>query len=221
ESVASLASARESMERLYRSPASRAQPVARSMRQQIMVGYSASATDAGYFAAAWALYVALIAPAVQADADGRSVAVLHGRGGTISRGGGPTHPAILAQPRGTVRGRLKLTEQGEVIASKYGSVPSAVYNLERLVSATLEATIAHPMEQRRLRPGWLRAMARLADVSRRHYRALVYELREFPAFFRAITPIEEIAGLAIGSRPARREEGGGIEALRAIPWSFA
>src|SRR5690606_4181913 len=135
ESVTSLAGARESMERLYRSPAYRAQLAARGMRQQIMVGYSDSAKDGGYFAAAWALYVAQIALAVQADAHGVSVEFFHGRGGTISRGGGPTHRAILAQPRGTVRGRLKLTEQGEVIASKYGTVPSAVYNLERLVSA--------------------------------------------------------------------------------------
>jgi phosphoenolpyruvate carboxylase len=120
-----------------------------------------------------------------------------------------------------VRGRLKLTEQGEVIASKYGTVPSAVHHLERLVSATLEATLAHPMADRKLRPSWLRAMGRLADDSRRHYRALVYETPAFPAFFRAVTPIDEISGLAIGSRPARRVEGGGIEALRAIPWNFA
>jgi phosphoenolpyruvate carboxylase len=219
--VGSLARARESMERLYRSPAYQAQLRARGMRQQIMVGYSDSAKDGGYFAAAWALYVAQIGLAVQADAHGVSVEFFHGRGGTISRGGGPTHRAILAQPRGTVRGRLKLTEQGEVIGSKYGSVASAVHHLELLVSATLEATLAHPMTERRVRPSWLRAMARLADVSRRSYHALVYETPGFPAFFRAVTPIEEISGLAIGSRPARRADSGRIEDLRAIPWSFA
>jgi len=221
ESVASLSAARESMERLYRSPAYRAQLEARGMRQQIMVGYSDSAKDGGYFAAAWALHVAQLGLAAQADAHGVSVEFFHGRGGTISRGGGPTHRAILAQPRGTVRGRLKLTEQGEVIASKYGTVPSAVHHLERLVSATLEATLVHPMAERRLRPGWLRAMARLAEDSRRQYHALVYGTPAFPAFFRAVTPIEEISGLAIGSRPARRGDGGRIEDLRAIPWSFA
>jgi phosphoenolpyruvate carboxylase len=221
ESVASLTAAHESMERLYRSPAYQAQLHARGMRQQIMVGYSDSAKDGGYFAAAWALYVAQLALALQADAHGVTVEFFHGRGGTISRGGGPTHRAILAQPRGTVQGRLKLTEQGEVIASKYGTVASAVYHLERLVSATVEATLAHPMSGRRLRPSWLRAMARLAEASRRSYHDLVYETPEFPAFFRAVTPIEEIAGLAIGSRPARRAEGGRIEDLRAIPWSFA
>jgi phosphoenolpyruvate carboxylase len=221
ESVASLAGACESMERLYRSPAYREQLRARGMRQQIMVGYSDSAKDGGYFAAAWALYVAQLGLSLQADAHGVSVEFFHGRGGTISRGGGPTHRAILAQPRGTVRGRLKLTEQGEVIASKYGSVPSAVHHLERLVSATLEATLAHPMAGRTLRPSWLRAMARLAEDSRRHYHVLVYETPAFPAFFRAVTPIDEISGLAIGSRPARRAGGGRIEDLRAIPWSFA
>jgi len=221
ESVAALSGARESMERLYRSPAYQEQLRARGMRQQIMVGYSDSAKDGGYFAAAWALYVAQLGLAVQADAHGVSVEFFHGRGGTISRGGGPTHRAILAQPRGTVRGRLKLTEQGEVIGSKYGTVPSAVHHLERLVSATLEATLAHPMAERRLRASWLRAMARLAEGSRRHYHALVYATPAFPAFFRAVTPIEEIAGLAIGSRPARRADSGRIEDLRAIPWSFA
>jgi phosphoenolpyruvate carboxylase len=100
-------------------------------------------------------------------------------------------------------------------------VPSAVHHLERLVSATLEATLAHPMAERRLRPSWLRAMARLAEGSRRHYHALVYAMPGFPAFFRAVTPIDEIAGLAIGSRPARRADSGRIEDLRAIPWSFA
>jgi phosphoenolpyruvate carboxylase len=221
ESVGSLAAARESMERLYRSPAYAEQLRARGMRQQIMLGYSDSTKDGGYFAACWSLYVAQLGLAAQADAHGVSVEFFHGRGGTISRGGGPTHRAILAQPRGTVRGRLKLTEQGEVIASKYGTVPSAVHHLERLVSATLEATLAHPMADRRLRTSWLRAMARLAGDSQRQYHALVYGTPAFPAFFRAVTPIEEIAGLAIGSRPAKRVDSGRIEDLRAIPWSFA
>jgi phosphoenolpyruvate carboxylase len=221
ESVSSLESARASMERLYRSPAYGAQLRARGMRQQIMLGYSDSTKDGGYFAACWALYLAQVALSVQADAHGVSLEFFHGRGGTISRGGGPTHRAILAQPRGTVRGRLKLTEQGEVIASKYGAVPSAVHHLERLVSATLEATLVHPMAERRLRPGWLRAMGRLAATSQRAYHALVRETPSFPDFFQAVTPIEEIAGLQIGSRPARRVAGGRIEDLRAIPWSFA
>ena len=221
ESVPSLAAARESMERLYGSPAYQQQLHARGMHQRIMLGYSDSTKDGGYFAACWALYVAQLGLAVQADAHHVSVEFFHGRGGTISRGGGPTHRAILAQPRGTVRGRIKLTEQGEVISSKYGSVHAAVHHLERLVSATLEATLVHPMADRKLRPSWLRAMARLATEARRHYHALVYQTPAFPAFFRAVTPIEEISGLTIGSRPAKRTDSGRIEDLRAIPWSFA
>jgi phosphoenolpyruvate carboxylase len=166
------------------------------------------------------LQLAQIALAKQADERGIALEFFHGRGGTISRGGGPTHRAILAQPVGTVRGRIKITEQGEVIASKYGSVPSAVHHLERLVSATLEASVAHPLQRRKRRPSWLAEMTELADSSRRAYRALVYESPEFPAFFEAVTPVEEIAQLRIGSRPARRG-GGGIGELRAIPWNFA
>ncbi|RIL07670.1 MAG: phosphoenolpyruvate carboxylase [Proteobacteria bacterium] len=221
ESVDSLAGAHESMERLYESKAYQAQLAARGMRQQIMLGYSDSTKDGGYFAASWALQLAQTALARQADAHGVTLEFFHGRGGTISRGGGPTHRAILAQPVGTLRGHIKITEQGEVIASKYGSVPSAVHHLERLVSAALEATVAHPMKGRPARPAWTAEMGRLADDSRRAYRALVYETPEFVAFFQTVTPIEEIAQLRIGSRPTRRAGGRGIGELRAIPWNFA
>jgi phosphoenolpyruvate carboxylase len=221
ESVSSLEGARDAMERLYASRAYRAQLAARGLRQQIMLGYSDSTKDGGYFAATFALQLAQTALARQADAHGVELEFFHGRGGTISRGGGPTHRAILAQPVGTVRGRIKITEQGEVIASKYGTVASAVHHLERLVSATLEATVAHPMKGRVVRPLWLATMQELAQSSRRAYRALVYETPEFPAFFQAVTPVEEIAQLRIGSRPARRMAGGGIAELRAIPWNFA
>jgi phosphoenolpyruvate carboxylase len=221
ESMASIAAARESMERLYRSPAYREQLRARGHRQQIMLGYSDSTKDGGYFAACFALQVAQVALAEQADAHGIELEFFHGRGGTISRGGGPTHRAILAQPAGTVRGRLKITEQGEVISSKYGTVASAVHHLERLVSASLEASLARPTAARRPRPGWLRAMALLAEESRRAYQQLVYGTPGFPAFFETVTPTEEIAGLRIGSRPPRRSPGSGVEDLRAIPWNFA
>ncbi len=220
ESVDSLAGARESMARLYASRAYREQLRARGRRQQIMLGYSDSTKDGGYFAAAFGLQLAQIALAQQADAEGIALEFFHGRGGTISRGGGPAHGAILAQPVGTVRGRIKITEQGEVIASKYGSVPSAVHHLERLVSATLEASVAHPLQGRKRPQRWIDEMNELSDVSRRAYRALVYESPEFLAFFEAVTPVEEIAQLRIGSRPARRGAGG-IGELRAIPWNFA
>jgi phosphoenolpyruvate carboxylase len=221
ESVDSLAGARDSMERLYASRAYRGQLRARGMRQQVMLGYSDSTKDGGYFAASFALQQAQLALAEQADRHGVALEFFHGRGGTISRGGGPTHRAILAQPVGTVRGRIKITEQGEVIASKYGTVPSAVHHLERLLSATLEASIAHPLRGKPVSPAWEREMAELALASRRAYRALVYETPRFAELFQAVTPIEEIAQLRIGSRPARRAAGSGIAELRAIPWNFA
>lgn len=221
ETVEALAGAADVMERLYNSPAYQEQLRARGRRQQIMLGYSDSTKDGGYFAANFALWRAQVALTAQADRNGIEVEFFHGRGGTISRGGGPTHRAILAQPVGTVRGRIKITEQGEVIASKYGSVPSAVHHLESLVTATLEATVAHPLQNRSAKPGWVEAMTALAEESRRAYRALVYDTPGFVELFHAVTPIEEIAQLRIGSRPSRRVGGGSIDELRAIPWNFA
>jgi phosphoenolpyruvate carboxylase len=221
ETVGALAGAADVMERLYDSPAYQEQLRARGRRQQIMLGYSDSTKDGGYFAANFALWRAQVALTAQSDRNGVEVEFFHGRGGTISRGGGPTHRAILAQPVGTVRGRIKITEQGEVIASKYGSVPSAVHHLERLVTATLEATVAHPLQNRSAKPGWIETMTALSEESRRAYRALVYDTPGFVEIFHAVTPIEEIAQLRIGSRPSRRVGGGSIDELRAIPWNFA
>jgi phosphoenolpyruvate carboxylase len=223
ETLAALRAAPDTMERLYRSPAYRAQLVARGMHQQIMLGYSDSVKDAGYLAACWALQVAQRELAAQAERHGVRLELFHGRGGTIGRGGGRTHRAILAQPFGTVRGRLKLTEQGEVIGHRYGNVDAAVHHLEELVAATLEASLPQGM-----RPGHdvvserhLRAMDAFAEASRRAYRELVYETPGFVDFYQAATPLEEIAGLRIGSRPARRRATRRIEELRAIPWNFA
>jgi phosphoenolpyruvate carboxylase len=223
ETLASLRAAPDTMERLYRSPAYRAQLKARGMHQQIMLGYSDSVKDAGYLAACWALQVAQRELTVQAERHGVRLELFHGRGGTIGRGGGPTHRAILAQPFGTVRGRLKLTEQGEVIGHRYGSVDTAVYHLEELVAAALEASLPGGT-----RPGsdevperYVRAMDALADASRRAYRELVYETPGFVDFFQAATPLEEVTELRIGSRPARRRATRRVEELRAIPWNFA
>jgi len=223
ETLSSLRAAADTMERLYRSPAYRAQLRARGMRQQIMLGYSDSVKDAGYLAACWALQVAQRDLAVQAERHGVRLELFHGRGGTIGRGGGRTHRAILAQPFGSVRGRLKLTEQGEVIGHRYGSVDAAVHHLEELVAAVLEASLPAGT-----RPGsdevperYVRAMDAMAESSRRAYRELVYETPGFVDFFRAATPLEEVAGLRIGSRPARRRATQRIEELRAIPWNFA
>lgn len=223
ETLATLRASAETMERLYRSPAYRAQLRARGMHQQVMLGYSDSVKDGGYLAACWALYEAQRQLAAQAERHGVRLELFHGRGGTIGRGGGRTHRAILAQPFGTVRGRLKLTEQGEVIAHRYGNVDAAVHHLEELVAATLEASLPEGM-----RPGSdvvpersLRAMDAIAEASCRAYRELVYETDGFVDFYQAATPLEEIVGLRIGSRPARRRATRRIEELRAIPWNFA
>jgi len=223
ESIESLAGAPVSMDRLYRSEAYRRQLAARGMRQQIMIGYSDSMKDGGFLAAAAALEKVQRELAAQARAEGVRLEFFHGRGGTIARGGGPTHRAILAQPTGTVNGRIKLTEQGEVIASKYGTRSAAAYHLELLLAATLEATLAPGIPGRAKEPSetWREALAALAEGSRRAYRALVYETEGFVDAFYGMTPIEEISALNLGSRPARRSDTRAIRNLRAIPWTFS
>lgn len=223
ESIESLRGAAASMDRLYRSEAYRRQLEARGMRQQIMLGYSDSMKDGGYLAACAALERVQRELAVQADLEGVRLEFFHGRGGTIARGGGPTHRAILAQPSGTVRGRIKLTEQGEVIASKYGTRASAAYHLELILAATLEATLSNAIPGRGKEPpaAWREALEAVAEGSRQAYRALVYETEGFVDAFYAMTPIEEISTLNIGSRPAKRTTTREIKTLRAIPWTFS
>jgi phosphoenolpyruvate carboxylase len=223
ESIESLRGARVSMDRLYRSPAYRQQLEARGMRQQVMIGYSDSMKDGGYLAACTALEQVQRELAEQARTEGVRLEFFHGRGGTIARGGGPTHRAILAQPPGTVDGRIKLTEQGEVISSKYGNELSAVYHLERLLAATLEASLSEQIPGRAKEPSaaWRKTLTSLADGSREAYRALVYETDGFVDAFYAMTPIEEISELNLGSRPAKRTATRAIENLRAIPWTFS
>jgi phosphoenolpyruvate carboxylase len=222
ESIESLRGAAVSMDRLYRSPAYRRQLEARGMRQQIMLGYSDSMKDGGYLAACTVLESAQRELARQAEAEGVTLEFFHGRGGTIARGGGPSHRAILAQPDGTVNGRIKLTEQGEVIASKYGTLGSATYHLELLLAATLEASIVGREGGSKEPPAaWRETLATLAEASTEAYRALVYETEGFVDVFYAMTPIEEISGLNIGSRPAKRTATREIGNLRAIPWTFS
>jgi len=188
--------------------------------REVMVGYSDSAKDAGYLAAQWEIRSALVALADVARARGVELTVFHGRGGSAGRGGGPTHAAILAQPQGVPPGRLKVTEQGETIAFKYGLPGLAYRNLEAALAATLlasEPALAgvEPPE------GGEELVAALAARSYAVYRGLV-EDDGFVDFFRAFTPVDELALLHIGSRPARRPEGAGyLTSLRAIPWVFA
>jgi len=181
--------------------------------REVMVGYSDSAKDAGYLAAQWEIRTAIVALADVARRRGVELTIFHGRGGSAGRGGGPTHEAILAQPQGNPPGRLKITEQGETIAFKYGLAGLARANLESALSATLVA--AFPSG------GHDYSIASLAEASRSAFRELVDDPRFVP-FFRAFTPVDELALLTIGSRPARRPEGDDyLGSLRAIPWVFA
>jgi phosphoenolpyruvate carboxylase len=191
--------------------------------QDIMLGYSDSNKDGGIFTSNWELYRAEIA-LVQlfdqlANSHNIQLRMFHGRGGTVGRGGGPSYQAILAQPPGTVRGQIRLTEQGEVIGSKYANPEIGRRNLETLVAATLEATLLQPTKT--APKTFLVAAEALSVSSMAAYRALVYETPGFTEYFFGSTPIREIAELNIGSRPASRKASLRIEDLRAIPWSFS
>jgi phosphoenolpyruvate carboxylase len=196
--------------------------------QDVMLGYSDSNKDGGAFTSNWELYraevalVDLFAELAQDLGDGQlpvKLRLFHGRGGTVGRGGGPSYQAILAQPPGTVNGQIRLTEQGEVIASKYAHPDIGRRNLETLVAATLEATLLHPTKS--APKSFLDAAALISDASFKAYRKLVYDTPGFTDYFFAATPIREIAELNIGSRPASRKATRAIEDLRAIPWSFS
>ena len=191
--------------------------------QDIMLGYSDSNKDGGIFTSNWELYraeIALVEVFDQLEADyGLRLRMFHGRGGTVGRGGGPSYQAILAQPPGTVRGQIRLTEQGEVIASKYANPDIGRRNLETLAVAMLEATLLQPTKP--ATPEFLAAAQQLSDASMAAYRQLVYETPGFAEYFFTATPIREIAELNIGSRPASRKATQAIEDLRAIPWGFS
>jgi phosphoenolpyruvate carboxylase len=225
----------EIMARLYRSSVYRAHLTARGGQQEIMIGYSDSNKDTGPLPAAWALYEAQLELERVGREQGIETMFFHGRGGTTARGGGPLGQAIRAQPPGTVGGRLKVTEQGEVISSRYSLMELAVRNLELMVGAVLEASVPpSSVETTRSRPprpyagaaperdAWITIMDELADRSAAAYRALIHDDPAFPPFFERATPIQELSLLQIGSRPVRRAGAGhGIASLRAIPWVFA
>jgi phosphoenolpyruvate carboxylase len=201
-----------------------AQMMVRSGREQdVMLGYSDSNKDGGFFTSNWELYRAETALVQLFDelkkAHGIVLRLFHGRGGTVGRGGGPSFQAILAQPPGTVNGQIRLTEQGEVINSKYANPEIGLRNLETLVAATLEATLLHPTKP--ASKAFLDAADAISSASMAAYRKLVYETPGFTDYFFAATPIREIAELNIGSRPASRKATRAIEDLRAIPWSFS
>ncbi len=192
----------------------------RSNRQIVMIGYSDSNKDAGLASARWALQEAQTELARVVAAQGIELNLFHGRGGTISRGGAKTHAAVLGAPPGTVNGRLRVTEQGEIINEKYGLRGIALRTLEQAVGSVALAT-AMPEHRGNDMPEWHVMMQVVADVSRASYRRLVYESPRFYEYFRLATPIDLIERMRIGSRPSSRRDGKGVEDLRAIPWVFA
>jgi phosphoenolpyruvate carboxylase len=212
------------MREFYALPGIRALVQRSGGEQDVMLGYSDSNKDGGFFTSNWELYRAETALVALFDELARSgpritLRLFHGRGGTVGRGGGPSYEAILAQPPGTVNGQIRLTEQGEVIASKYANAEIGRRNLETLVAATLEATMLHPTKP--APKAFLEAAEALSEASFGAYRRIVYGTPGFTDYFFAATPIREIAGLNIGSRPASRKATRAIEDLRAIPWSFS
>jgi phosphoenolpyruvate carboxylase len=187
--------------------------------QEVMLGYSDSNKDSGFLSSNWEIHRAQIALQQLATEHSVCLRIFHGRGGSVGRGGGPAYQAILAQPSGTLCGRIKITEQGEVLASKYSLPELALYNLETVSTAVLQSSLVSTRIDDT--PSWNELMGRLASRSREHYRALVHDNPDLVAFFQQVTPIEEISKLQISSRPARRKSGAkDLSALRAIPWVF-
>ena len=241
ETIEDLRNAAPIMREFYALPGIKAMVIRSGAEQDIMLGYSDSNKDGGIFTSNWELYraeIALVelfdslnaqnklAPAASGSAHAVAsigakiqLRMFHGRGGTVGRGGGPSYEAILAQPPGTVRGQIRLTEQGEVIGSKYANPEIGRRNLETLVAATLEATLLQPTKP--ATKAFLETAATLSSDSMAAYRALVYETPGFTEYFFSSTPIREIAELNIGSRPASRKPSQRIEDLRAIPWGFS
>ena len=219
ETVDDLQAAPAVMRELFEDPSYRRHLASRRDEQTVMLGYSDSAKDGGLFASRWALQRTQVELTALANEYGIRLMYFHGRGGSVSRGGGKTERAVIAAPRGSVDGSLRVTEQGEVIHRKYGIRALALRGLEQTTGAVLRATLRpRPRDPREER--WREMAKALAEASRTHYRALVHAHPDFPAYFCAATPIDVIERLQIGSRPSRRRDGG-IANLRAIPWVFA
>lgn len=220
ETIADLQGADALLRKLWADPAYARHLEQRGRVQEVMLGYSDSNKDGGYLPANWTLYTAQRRLVALADEHGVRLRFFHGKGGTIDRGGGMSHASLRAQPHAMPGGRIRITEQGEVVAMKYGRVPIARRNLEQLVSAVVlngcrEDKAAAP------RPEWEAAMDALCATALRHYQDLVHRDPEFLEYFRHATPIDLIEHLRLGSRPAKRTDSAKIDQLRAIPWVFA
>ncbi len=215
EKVADLRACGETLDRLFSVEAYRDRA---DGRQEVMVGYSDASKDGGRLAAAWALYSAQETIVEVSRRHGIEVTLFHGRGGTVGRGGGPIDLAVQAQPPGSIQGRLRVTEQGEMIQAKFGLPGIALRTLELYATSTLRSSLNPAVE---IPDAWRTRMQQLADTSRASYREWVDDA-EFIEYFRTATPVDDLGALNIGSRPARRKSGGGgLESLRAIPWIFA
>ncbi|MDQ3768854.1 MAG: phosphoenolpyruvate carboxylase, partial [Actinomycetota bacterium] len=218
ETVDDLDRAEATLEALYANPAYRQHLDARSGAQDVMLGYSDSSKDASFLTSQWALYRAQEVLFQQADTHGVTLRFFHGRGGSPSRGGGLSHAAILAQPPDTVRGRIRITVQGETISARYSDRQLALRSLDQTVAAVMLGTASPPA---RPEDAFREEMDAIARRSRDAYHALVHADEGFMPFLTQITPLGELAGLNIGSRPAYRGGAQDIEDLRAIPWVFA
>lgn len=215
ETLADLDNAEPIIEQLFSLPWYKAYI---NSHQEVMIGYSDSAKDAGQIAATWGQYRAQEALTQLCKKHDVHLTLFHGRGGTVGRGGGPAHVAILSQPPGSVQNSIRVTEQGEMIRFKFGIPDIAVRSLELYCSAVMEASMI-PAEAPKAE--WRALMDEMAEEGMNQYRAIVRGHEDFVPYFRTITPEQELAKLPLGSRPARRRSDGGVESLRAIPWIFA
>ncbi len=221
ETIGDLRQAGPVMDAIFQLPLYRQLAKSRGDEQEVMLGYSDSNKDGGFLTSGWELYQAEVQLTRVFARHGVRLRLFHGRGGSVGRGGGPSYQAILAQPAGAVSGQIRITEQGEVIASKYANPEVGRRNLEILVAATLEATLTDHENQVERAEAFHQVMDELSRRAFAAYRGLVYETPGFTTYFRESTPLSEIANLNIGSRPASRKKSEAIEDLRAIPWVFS
>jgi len=216
-----LRQAAETMTNLFAHPAYKRHLKAMDNQQIVMIGYSDSNKDAGYLTGRWELYQAQEKLAHCAQKEKISLTFFHGRGGTIARGGGPINQAILSYPPGTVNGRIRMTEQGEVIHNQYGHLTIAQRHLEQVVHAVLLASAPQSLSHTKLNPKWRTILDELSAMAYQAYRKLIYETPALLDYWRQATPIRELSQLRIGSRPSRRSTDADLGGLRAIPWVFS
>jgi phosphoenolpyruvate carboxylase len=221
ESIADLRDAAHILELLFTSPVYREHLQSHQNEQMVMIGYSDSNKDGGYLMANWSLYQAQEEITRTAQRYGVKLTIFHGRGGTIARGGGPANLAIRSQPAGSINGRFRVTEQGEIIASRYANPALAHRHLEQIANAVILASAPQTDADVPIPARWRATLGEMSDVAQRAYRDLVYDTPGFIEFWESATPLDEIKRLHIGSRPASRAKLGAVNQIRAIPWVFS